>query len=142
MIALNRANRQTARRTAEAFRDRRTSNASEFPADIVRYGAPLISTPPIHSEPAQPLGFAARHAFVSRFRAKIAARRALPGKVLARLNQKVSPTDVLAEPSWAREHILLDVARLVDQQSRALDQPLADRGRLHTRAIAVEQAGT
>lgn len=34
-----------------------------------------------------------------------------PGTVLVRLNQKVSPGDVVAETSWAREHILLNVAR-------------------------------
>jgi hypothetical protein len=35
----------------------------------------------------------------------------IPGTVLVRLNQKVNPNDVIAEASWAREHVLLDVAR-------------------------------
>lgn len=37
----------------------------------------------------------------------------IPGTVLARLNQKVNSTDVIAEANWAREHVLLDVARIL-----------------------------
>ena len=35
----------------------------------------------------------------------------VPGFVAVRLNQRVSANDVVAQARWAREHILLDVAR-------------------------------
>jgi hypothetical protein len=43
----------------------------------------------------------------------IVRERQLPiaGTVLARVGQKVSSGDVVAEANWAREHVLLDVAR-------------------------------
>ncbi len=43
----------------------------------------------------------------------IVRERVLPvkGKVLVRLSQKVVPSDIVAEATWAREHIFLDVAR-------------------------------
>lgn len=45
--------------------------------------------------------------------ATIERERILPmsGKVLAKLNQTVNPTDVIAEATWAREHVLIDVSR-------------------------------
>jgi len=35
----------------------------------------------------------------------------IPGNVLVRLNQKVGPSDIIAEANWAREHVLLNVAQ-------------------------------
>lgn len=54
----------------------------------------------------------------------IIRERLLPieGTVLARLNQKVSPNDVIAEANWAREHVLLDVARTLQISSDAADR--------------------
>jgi len=46
----------------------------------------------------------------------------IPGTVLARLNQKVSPNDVIAEANWAREHVLLNVARTLGVSPNAADR--------------------
>jgi len=53
----------------------------------------------------------------------ILRERVLPinGKVIARLNQKVSPMDVIAEASLAREHVLLDVGRALNLAPNAAD---------------------
>lgn len=55
----------------------------------------------------------------------IVRERTLPvaGRVSARLNQKVSPNDVVAEAVWAREHVLIDVAN-------ALRLPISTADRL------------
>ncbi len=45
-----------------------------------------------------------------------------PGTVHARLNQKVGPNDVIAEASWGREHVLLNVA-----QKLGVSPAMADR---------------
>lgn len=49
----------------------------------------------------------------------IVRERVLPiaGNVTARVQQKVSANDVVAEAKWAREHVLLDVARLLNVSS-------------------------
>jgi len=54
----------------------------------------------------------------------IVRERLLPvkGKVNARLNQKVSPTDIVAEATWAREHVLVDVARVLNLTADAADK--------------------
>ena len=54
----------------------------------------------------------------------IVRERLLPisGKVLVRLNQKVSPNDVIAEANLAREHVLLDVARILGVTSNMADR--------------------
>src|SRR5512143_3845710 len=54
----------------------------------------------------------------------IIRERRLPikGKVLARVGQKVSSADVVAEAVWAREHSFIDVARLLGLSSDAADQ--------------------
>jgi hypothetical protein len=50
--------------------------------------------------------------------------RVLPvkGKVLARLSQKVGPGDIVAEATWSREHIFLDVARTLNITPDAADK--------------------
>lgn len=49
-------------------------------------------------------------------------RLSVPGTVLARLNQKVSPNDVIAEAVRGREHVLLNVA-----QALGVSPAMADR---------------
>jgi hypothetical protein len=54
----------------------------------------------------------------------IVRERLLPvaGTVTARMGQKVSPLDVIAETSWSREHVLLDVARKLRVHPTTADQ--------------------
>lgn len=54
----------------------------------------------------------------------IERERVLPvsGNVIAKLNQKVNPTDVIAEATWAREHFLIDVARALGISPNAADR--------------------
>lgn len=50
--------------------------------------------------------------------------RVLPiaGNVLAKLNQNVTPTDVIAEATWSREHVLIDVSRTLGISPNAADR--------------------
>lgn len=54
----------------------------------------------------------------------IVRERVLPvaGKVNAHVNQRVNPTDVIAEATFAREHVLLDVARTLGISPVAADK--------------------
>jgi len=54
----------------------------------------------------------------------VVRERLLPvkGTVLARLGQKVNSADVVAEATWAREHIFLDVARTLNISPDAADR--------------------
>jgi len=54
----------------------------------------------------------------------IERERILPvaGTVTVKLNQKVSPTDVIAEATWSREHVLIDVARALSISANAADR--------------------
>lgn len=54
----------------------------------------------------------------------IVRERTLPvaGKVNVGVNQKVSPTDVIAEATFAREHVLLDVARTLGVSVKEADK--------------------
>ena len=54
----------------------------------------------------------------------IIRERMLPaaGTVTARLNQKVGPTDIVADVTWAREHLLLDVARTLGVSASNADR--------------------
>lgn len=56
--------------------------------------------------------------------ATIIRERTLPvaGKVNVHVNQRVNPTDVIAEASFAREHVLLDVARTFGVTPNAADK--------------------
>jgi hypothetical protein len=87
----------------------------------------------------------------------IVRERTLPiaGKVNAHMNQRVSPTDVIAEANFAREHILLDVARTFGISANAADKLIrvkegdilkqdtlvAEAGGLIPRSIKAPRAG-
>src|SRR5512140_1759943 len=56
--------------------------------------------------------------------ATIIRERVLPvkGTVLARVGQKVNSADVVAEATWAREHIFLDISRILNITPDAADR--------------------
>jgi hypothetical protein len=89
--------------------------------------------------------------------ATIVRERTLPvaGKINAHLNQRVSPTDVIGEAVFAREHVLLDVARTFGVSTKAADRMIkvnpgdrvsqgalvADAGGIIPRSIRAPRAG-
>lgn len=89
--------------------------------------------------------------------ATITRERTLPvaGKVNVHVNQRVNPTDVIAEASFAREHVLLDVARTFGVSPNAADKMIkvkegdrlmqgtlvAESGGLIPRSIKAPRAG-
>jgi hypothetical protein len=77
--------------------------------------------------------------------ATIIRERTLPvaGKVNVHVNQRVSPTDVIAEASFAREHVLLDVARTFGVTPAVADRLIkVNQGdRLQQGALVAESRG-
>jgi len=77
--------------------------------------------------------------------ATIVRERLLPvaGKVVARLDQRVNPTDVVAEASYAREHVLFDVARTFGVSQNAADRliKVKEGDRLTLGALVAEGNG-
>jgi hypothetical protein len=77
--------------------------------------------------------------------ATITRERTLPvaGKVNVHVNQRVNPTDVIAEANFAREHVLLDVARTFGVSAAAADKMIkVNQGdRLTPGALVAESRG-
>jgi hypothetical protein len=75
----------------------------------------------------------------------IVRERVLPvaGKVNARVNQRVNPTDVIAEANFAREHVLLDVARTFGVSAIAADKMIKvnEGDRLAEGSLVAEKSG-
>jgi len=75
----------------------------------------------------------------------IVRERLLPvaGKVTAHMNQRVNPTDVVAEANFAREHVLLDVARTFGVSANAADRMIKvkENDRLAQGALVADGGG-
>ena len=75
----------------------------------------------------------------------IVRERVLPvaGKVNVHVNQRVNPTDVIAEATFAREHVLLDVARAFGISANAADKliRIQEGDRLTQGALIAESSG-
>ena len=67
----------------------------------------------------------------------------VPGKVLMHVNQRVNPTDVVAETTYAREHVLLDVARTFGISAGEADKLIRvnEGDRLEKGALIAEKQG-
>lgn len=74
----------------------------------------------------------------------IVRERVLPvkGTVKVNVNAKVSPTDVVAEASFAREHVLLDVARTFGVSAQVADGMIkVQEGDRVNQGVAVAESG-
>ena len=75
----------------------------------------------------------------------IVRQRVLPvaGKVNMHVNQRVNPTDVVAEATFAREHVLLDVARTFGISANDADKLIRVQAgdRLNKDALVAEKPG-
>jgi hypothetical protein len=75
----------------------------------------------------------------------IVRERVLPvaGKVNMHVNQRVNPTDVVAEATFAREHVLLDVARTFGISAAAADKLIKvnEGDKLAQGALVAEKPG-
>jgi hypothetical protein len=67
----------------------------------------------------------------------------VPGKVNMHVNQRVNPTDVVAETTFAREHALLDVARAFGISANEADKLIRvkEGDRLEKGALIAEKPG-
>ena len=67
----------------------------------------------------------------------------VPGKVNVHVNQRVNPTDVIAEATFAREHVLLDIARTFGISANAADKlrKVQEGDRLIQDALVAESGG-
>lgn len=67
----------------------------------------------------------------------------VPGKVNVHVNQRVNPTDVIAEATFAREHVLLDVARIFGISPAAADKLIRvqEGEKLTEGAVVAESTG-
>lgn len=67
----------------------------------------------------------------------------VPGKVNVHVNQRVNPTDVVAETTFAREHVLLDVARTFGISPAAADKLIRvqEGDKLTQDALIAESSG-
>ena len=67
----------------------------------------------------------------------------VPGKVTVHVNQRVNPTDVIAEATFAREHVLLDVSRIFGISPAAADKLIRvqEGEKLTEGAVVAESTG-
>jgi hypothetical protein len=67
----------------------------------------------------------------------------VPGKVNMHVNQRVNPTDIVAETTFAREHVMLDVARIFGVSAREADKLIRvnEGDRLEKGALIAEKPG-